>query len=457
VESVSSLPKVRYAAVTDVGVKRSHNQDACAAQPAANDAHWRAQGHIFIVADGMGGHAVGEKASAKAVRDIPLTYQKHVPQDGVRPAIRRAFVEANAGIYEIGVKNPEFKGMGTTATGLFLRTDGAWIGHVGDSRAYRIRPGRVEQLTFDHSWVWEIARRQGIDPDDLGDFKKNVIIRSLGPDAEVEVDIEGPYPVEPGDIFLLCSDGLSNLVTADEIGSVVTAFPPEEATKFLVALANVRGGPDNITCVIVQLPGTPADAPAVAAAGPKPAGAVRRFLAAWDRTVPWSYSFLGLGSICAVTSLLLRAGGMSGAGLALFAAAAVLIIAGVVGLVLHLRKPPGGGWPGGAGGASDPGLVELHVYKGYDFALGQAQLDRLAELEAMLKDSLKEKDGEIDWPNHERLSNEATTRLAQNDLIAAFRARCQAVLILADVYNKERAKEEAFQPNWTSPTRLTGD
>jgi PPM family protein phosphatase len=176
---LSAFEPVRYAALTDVGVKRSHNQDACAAQPAGDAAGWEANGHVFVVADGMGGHAVGEKASAKAVRDIPFLYLRHA-RDGVATAIRRAFNETNAGIHTIGKENPEFRGLGTTSTALFLRPEGAWVGHVGDSRAYRVRDGVAEQLTFDHSWVWEIARRQGVDPDELGDFKKNVIIRSRG-------------------------------------------------------------------------------------------------------------------------------------------------------------------------------------------------------------------------------------------------------------------------------------
>lgn len=445
----SSLPKVRYAAITDVGVKRSHNQDACATQPAANDAHWRTHGHIFIVADGMGGHAVGEKASAKAVRDVPLTYQKHVPQDGVRGAIRRAFVEANAAIYEIGQKNPEFKGMGTTATALFLRSDGAWVGHVGDSRAYRIRRGKVEQLTFDHSWVWEIARRQGIDPDELGDFKKNVIIRSLGPDAEVEVDIEGPHPLEPGDTFLLCSDGLSNLIQADEIGAVAGTLPPEDACRFLVDLANIRGGPDNITCVIVQVPGaTPNAAPG--RDGPAKAGALVNLFRAWDRRVPWSYSVLGLGSLAVIGAVLLRVNELPGA-MALFAAAALLILGGIVGLVFHLRKPAGpGGW-GGARGAADDTASDLHVYKAHAFDLAQPLLDRFTELEGTLKDALKGKDGAVDWAAYQRLADEAAARRTKAEFVAAFRSQCLAIQSLATAYNKDRSKEEEFKPNWTGP------
>src|SRR5262249_8411556 len=160
-------------------------------------------GHLFIVADGMGGHAVGEKAAAKAARDIPHLISKST--NDATSALRKAYAEANAGIHSIGQENPEFRALGTTATTLWLRPDGVWVAHVGDSRAYRLRDGQLEQLTFDHSAVWEIARRQGIRPDQLHGVKTNVILRSLGPEATVEVDVEGPHPFRPGDTFLLCS------------------------------------------------------------------------------------------------------------------------------------------------------------------------------------------------------------------------------------------------------------
>src|SRR6266404_1769252 len=115
---------------------------------------------------------------------------------------------------------PATSSRGTTATALLLRPEGAWIGHVGDSRAYRIRDGRIEQLSFDHSLVWEMARRHGVDPDSLPGIRKNVIVRSLGPEALVEVDIEGPHPVQAGDHYLLCSDGLSGQVFDAEIGAL---------------------------------------------------------------------------------------------------------------------------------------------------------------------------------------------------------------------------------------------
>jgi PPM family protein phosphatase len=434
--------KVRYAALTDVGAKRSHNQDACAVQLAPDDPLWQSQGHIFIVADGMGGHAVGEKASAKAIRDIPLTYLKHVPQEGVVPAIRRSFTEANADIFDIGQKNPEFKGLGTTGTALFLRSEGAWVGHVGDSRAYRIRPGRVEQLTFDHSWVWEIARRQGIDPDQLGDFKKNVIVRSLGPDEQVEVDIEGPHPIQPGDAFLLCSDGLTNEVAADEIGAVVQVLPPDEAAKFLIALANIRGGRDNITCIIVQTPGGESGTGHAVVA--RASGGLRRVLQAWDRFLPWPYTFLGFGSLFAIVSLVLQMQEITGAALPLFGAAALLIVIGVVGLALHLQRDKN------AGTGSAPASGELHVYKTYPFEIGIALLDRFDEKNTELKDVLKDHP-EVDWATHDKHAADAAAKREQSDWAGALAAKCQAIQVLAAIYNQERGRGEEFRPNWDNP------
>src|SRR5205823_4659095 len=152
VPPVIGYDKIDYASLTDIGVRRSQNQDAHATLLATDLEKWRERGHIFLVADGMGAHAVGELASELAANIIPHTYYKHAHQGAV-PALRKAFIEANASIYAKGQLNPEFEDMGTTSTALVLRAEGAWIGHVGDSRAYRIRDGQIEQLSFDHSLV----------------------------------------------------------------------------------------------------------------------------------------------------------------------------------------------------------------------------------------------------------------------------------------------------------------
>lgn len=248
---MSGHTNIDFASLTDVGIRRSHNQDAHIALPATDTEQWRQRGHVFLVADGMGAHAVGELASKLAVDSIPHIYSKHV-QEGPLSALRKAFIETNVTIHTRGQQNREFEGMGTTGTALILRPEGAWIGHVGDSRAYRVRNGQIEQLSFDHSLVWELARRQRVAPEELQGIPPNVIVRSLGPEPLVQVDIEGPHPVQPGDIFVLCSDGLSGPLTDREIGAVVSALPPAEACRLLIDLANLHGGPDNITAIVVR-------------------------------------------------------------------------------------------------------------------------------------------------------------------------------------------------------------
>jgi protein phosphatase len=443
---VSAFEPVRHAALTDVGVKRSHNQDACTAQPAVDASGFAAHGHIFVVADGMGGHAVGEKASAKAVRDIPLLYIKHV-RDGVIAAIRRAFQETNAGIYTIGQQNPEFRGLGTTSTALIIRPEGAWIGHVGDSRAYRIRDGKAEQLTFDHSWVWEIARRQGVDPDDLGDFKKNVIIRSLGPDPEVEVDIEGPHPVQPGDTFLLCSDGLTGVVTPQEVGAVITAMPADEAARFLVQLANLRGGPDNITILIVQIPNGNGTAERAKAARQGP---IRKALSGWNRVVPWPFSLLGGGCAVAVLSLILQLNLIPGLAAAeaappLFVLAALLIVPGVIGLFVQMQKEP----PHGVEVAPDDGPRELKVYKKHDCTLTAELTEKFAQAEASLLEGMRGQGVPADYNSHTPLAKTAEAAATKSDVEEGFRARCRSLLFLAEAFHKARHKQESFRPSWT--------
>jgi protein phosphatase len=137
---------------------------------------------------------------------------------------------------------------------MLLLPEGALIAHVGDSRAYRIRHGQIDQLSFDHSLVWELVRRNHLPPDEANlAVPKNVITRSLGPDITVEVDIEGPLAVEPQDIYLLCSDGLSGPITDPEMGAFAENFHPKDSCRYLISLANLRGGFDNITVMILRI------------------------------------------------------------------------------------------------------------------------------------------------------------------------------------------------------------
>ncbi len=144
--------------------------------------------------------------------------------------------------------------MGTTCSTLILLPVGALIAHVGDSRIYRIRDGQIDQLTFDHSLVWELIRHKHLKSEQAQkSVPRNVITRSLGPDPVVEVDVEGPLPVRQGDVYVLCSDGLSGPVGDLEIGTFAAYFHPEDACRYLTHLANLRGGNDNITTVIVRI------------------------------------------------------------------------------------------------------------------------------------------------------------------------------------------------------------
>ena len=323
---------IEHAILTDVGVRRSHNQDSCIAQLASDEESLQRDGHLFVVADGMGAHAVGEKASEQAVHVIPHTYHKYA-HEGPVAALRKSFVEANASIHACGQANREFHGMGTTGTALLIRSDAAWVGHVGDSRAYRIRNGLIEQLTYDHSLLWEYARREKIDPSQVHDIPSNVIVRCLGPEPLVQVDVEGPHPLQPGDIFLLCSDGLSGQLTDPEIGAVASELAPEEACRFLVDLANLRGGPDNITVLIVRISQSGPNSNGVAAKLPKPKPS-----SPWKRLQPWWLLALLGGTLLTFLAIVLLVVGWSAGGMVLFLMAAAAILAGLVGLGLHYYR-----------------------------------------------------------------------------------------------------------------------
>lgn len=252
--------QIRYAALSDVGFRRQNNQDACVVHLSPDQETYQQRGHLFVVADGMGGHAVGELASKIAVDTIPHTFDK-LRQLSPSDALRTSVEAANTAIYERGMQNKDFLRMGTTCTALLLCPQGAIVGHVGDSRVYRIRQRQIDQLSCDHSLVWELIQQRRVHPRDAERLcPRNVITRSLGPEDKVEVDIEGPVPVLPGDVFVLCSDGLCGLLSDAEIGMIAGELPPPEATRLLVNLANLRGGPDNITVIVVRAGDVPADA-----------------------------------------------------------------------------------------------------------------------------------------------------------------------------------------------------
>jgi serine/threonine protein phosphatase PrpC len=431
---VIRFDQIEHASLTDVGVRRSHNQDSHAIQLARDDEQWRQRGHLFLVADGMGAHAVGEKASEQAAALIPHTYHKHV-QQGPAAALRKAFIEANASIHACGQQNREFEGMGTTTTALLVRPEGAWIGHVGDSRAYRIRDGRIEQLSYDHSLVWEYARIKNIDPDEVKDIPSNVIHRCLGPEPLVQVDLEGPHPLRPGDIFLLCSDGLSGQVTDHEIGAVASVLPPAQACRFLVDLANLRGGPDNITVVIVRLSGA-IETNGQAPAPPPPSRRV------WPR-MPWWVVSLIAGTLLALIAANLEYHSWKGVAVATFLAGFLAIVSGLVGLALHYYRERSAD----AGGDADD-TPKPRIHRQIPCRIEAGLVDRLVRALKTLRQYADERHWEPDWATTDEHTAAAEQFLQNKDYPAAFREYCRAMLPLLKALNKQRSKEEKFQPVW---------
>jgi protein phosphatase len=253
---VSASIGLQIAALTDVGMRRTTNQDSHALLAADTPELLQKRGHLLMVADGMGAHAAGELASKLAAEGVPHLYHKYQelsPPDALLRAIR----ESNTEINRRGMANTDFHNMGTTTSVLVLLPQGAIVAHVGDSRVYRFRGDSICQLTFDHSLQWEL-RASGQMPEgaDLSAVvPKNVITRSLGPNPNVQIDLEGPHPIALGDVYLLCSDGLTGRVEDEEIGAILASLAPQEAAQALTDLANLRGGPDNVTVLIGRVSG----------------------------------------------------------------------------------------------------------------------------------------------------------------------------------------------------------
>ena len=251
----NDLARTIIAAVqTDPGCVREANEDS-GRHINPNDKEVRnGKGTLTIVADGMGGHASGEVASQMAVDIISeLYYSDH----GLTPteALRNAIEIASEEIYEASVSSEEHFGMGTTVIALVLQNDTAIYAHVGDSRLYRLRAGNLEMLTLDHSQVMEMVKQGVITMEQARDHEdKNVILRAVGTQPDVEVELSDIFEVEVGDTFLLCSDGLSDMLENVEIEAILNEAPDlHTACSDLILAAKDNGGHDNITAGLVRI------------------------------------------------------------------------------------------------------------------------------------------------------------------------------------------------------------
>jgi PPM family protein phosphatase len=405
---------LQYAVKSDVGLRRGNNQDSYAVSLAGSQQAWNHRGHLFMVADGMGAHAAGELASRIATGAVPLTYDKLNDRPAVE-ALYESIHDANAQIHNRGQASQDFKGMGTTCTVLALLPQGAVVAHAGDSRAYRLRGYRFEQLTFDHSLVWEM-RRAGQIPNDVipGFISKNIITRSLGPNPTVQVDMEGPFPLQPGDTFLLCTDGLTGQVQDDEIGSILACLPPAEAVQSLVDLANLRGGPDNITVVVARyagpqvLPGAPLELEEPVKQSPE------------RGTFPWiglsSYFLFMIAFLCWILGYP-------------FFALGCLVAAVFVGIAALLRRFTALGKGRRAG--PRPGQAP---YAACDCTPNSLLTDRLKEIVQQLHDAATNEHWTIDWNRFHALCNQAVAAAEASKYADAIREYLHSIsLVMAEL------------------------
>jgi serine/threonine protein phosphatase PrpC len=252
--------ELKFFAATDVGRQRDGNEDNYLVDP---------KHHLFVVADGMGGHAAGEVASQIAVHEVSRVVRENADlieryakghdmsaRQEILVMMEHAVQTACASIFNRGQTEPEKRGMGTTTSALLIAGDRGFIAHVGDSRIYLLRQGQVHQLTEDHSLLNELVRRGKIKREDIDGSPyakyKNAVTRAVGAYESVEADTLD-FEVLPGDNFLLCSDGMHHYLKDGDVPEILSAEDVGDAPKTLVALANAGGGHDNITAVVVRV------------------------------------------------------------------------------------------------------------------------------------------------------------------------------------------------------------
>jgi len=314
--------------------------------------------------------------------------------------------------------------MGTTASALVVLPQGAVMGHVGDSRVYRLRGKRLDQLTFDHSLQWEL-RNIGRLPEDSDLAKavpKNVITRSLGPNPDVDIDLEGFYPLEVGDTFLLCSDGLTGQVDDYELAEILASLPPDEAVSVLVDLAMLRGGPDNITVIIAKIagPGMADDgngrAPTTSA---RKRGLPTGSLASWV-----------VGGVCLFLALVLSIADQQGPAIV---SALAGLVAAIVGVVLLFR---GRSKPDNSASSDDRlgnGPHAHAICKG-----GDEFMETLSGVLDELRDAAQESNWDIEWSRLVEYRRGAAKAAGSGDYSEAVRHYARAISFMMDELRRQQ-------------------
>jgi PPM family protein phosphatase len=254
VECSNTKPGIEMASLTDVGCQRSNNEDSYLYWEPSSDQEFRRKGRLAIVADGMGGYEGGLEASRLAVETVRGAYDNGFDGDPQR-ALISAFETAHTGIQQYAIEHTEFQGMGTTCTALSIVGHQLYFAHVGDSRLYLVRPDLISRLTRDHSYVGRLVESGIVRSEDAESHpQRHILTAALGSGKEVVPDSPLlPVALEEGDTLVLCTDGLWSLVGEQEIASAVRTCSPAESCQTLVNLALERGGPDNVTILVLRI------------------------------------------------------------------------------------------------------------------------------------------------------------------------------------------------------------
>jgi len=251
------MPRIKACGLSDVGLTRAHNEDYFEVDP---------RHRLFVVADGMGGHSHGEVAAQIAVQAIHDFIEKTDDRDTTWPSVTDSRLKRHSNLLKMAVRlahdrvmgaireDGSLSGMGTTVVGLLLEGTTAAVAHVGDSRVYRLRDGRLDQLTQDHTWVHEQVMAGFLSKEQARSHPlKNVVTRALGGESDVVVDVR-EVEVQPGDLYLLCSDGLTSMLgDADIRERLASGRDLHEICRTLINDSNARGGIDNVTVVLLSI------------------------------------------------------------------------------------------------------------------------------------------------------------------------------------------------------------
>lgn len=249
---LKALAKCTVAAKTDLGRIRENNEDKFEFYVPDDDVTLASRGQVFVVCDGMGGHAAGQIASELACKTFIDVYLNH-PAADVKTALVESVAAANRYVFLVSRSVAARKGMGTTMTSMVLLQNMAYFAQVGDSRAYRLRNGELTQITEDHTYMHEMIRMGVLTPEQAAVHpQKHVITRAIGIDENVQCDIY-EFEIQGGDTYFLCSDGVLNHVEDDQIQSILASNGPAAATWKMVGAALLGGGSDNTTAIVVRV------------------------------------------------------------------------------------------------------------------------------------------------------------------------------------------------------------